>query len=703
MFVLRAIVLAAFFVLVPVIWARTGDPIVTVGELYKAVYELYDGTPSFDLEAQVSLVNYECPGRLVEFAVEDPSGAVNLMYWARTDQALPKPGDRIRAKGHVRFGNGRKRCAQVGELTVIGHGPPPDFKPASLDEALSGRLDFRPIEVRATLRDALVSVQDTAWTRLGLLDDRKPISVSVLADEKDRARLTSFIGHEVVIRGFCSPADPGPLRNGRQIRLCDPQAIQLSSSPQQNDFPPAEAIENLDPSAVSLLGLHRVSGIVVATWQRKHALIKTHNGKFVRTDHLGDDVPHAHAEVTVVGFPESNFINLSLINARTTSSTPTAVTSDLARDVPISNLSRGPSDIQTPDAEMYGMRVRTHGYVRMMPSLQNNWHMLIEDSGRDIVVESEMLGPALEELSIGCKVSVSGVFIIEASVWRAITFRYDGAKIIPSGPEDIAVLSRPSWWTVKRLMITIGALVSALCAVLLWNALLRKAAARKGRELAREQLKLLKSETKAVERSRLAVELHDSLAQNLTGVSLEMTAATQCGLANTEGLFKHLSIATRALDSCRHSLRDSLWDLRNRALEERDMNETIRKTLQPHIKGLSLALDFAVPRNKFSDKSAHAILCIIRELVLNGIRHGHATSISIEGRIHDNILRFSVSDNGCGFDPNTCPGMSDGHFGIEGMKDRLKALAGTLAYEFPPSGGVTACVTLQIPDEIGKE
>ena len=703
MSVLRAIVLAALIVPVPAVRARTGDPIVTVGELYDAVYEHYDDTPKFDLEAQVSLVNYECPARLVEFAVEDPSGAVNLMYWARTGTALPKPGDRIRAKGEVRFGNGRKRCAQVSELAVIAHEPPPDFKPVSLAEALSGRLDFRPIEVRATLRDALVSVQDTAWTRLGLLDDRKPISVSVLADEKDRARLKSFIGREVVIRGFCSPADPGPLRNGRQIRLCDPQAIQLSSRPRQRDFPPAEAIDNLDPTAVSLLGPHSVSGIVVATWQGKHALIRTPHGKFVRTDHLGDDVPGMHSEVTVIGFPESNFINLSLINARTMSCRSTSATNGPARDVPISSLSRGPSDIQTPDAEMYGMRVRTHGHVRMMPSAQNNWRMLIEDSGRDIVVESETLGPALEGLSIGCEVAVSGVFVIEASVWRAITFRYDGAKVIPSGPKDISVLSRPSWWTVKRLLIAIGTLVSALCAVLLWNVLLRKAAARKGRELAREQLKLLKSETKAVERSRLAVELHDSLAQNLTGVSLEMTAATQCGLANTEGMFKHLAIATRALDSCRRSLRDSLWDLRNRALEERDMNETIRKTLQPHLKGLSLSLDFAVPRNRFSDRSAHDVLCIIRELALNGIRHGRATAISVEGRIRGSSLRFSVSDNGCGFDPDTCPGINDGHFGIEGIKDRLKALAGTLAYEFPPAGGVTACVTLQIPEEIGKE
>lgn len=694
--------MAAFGTLVSAVWSRTTEPLSTVGALYNAVYEQYDGTPAFDLEALVTLVNYESADRLVEFAVEDTSGAVNLMYWQRTGPAI-NPGDRIHTTGKVRFGNGHKRCAQVSALSVIGHETPPEFKQISLTEALSGRFDFRPIEVRAMLRDALISVQDTAWTRLGLIDDQKPISVSVLADENDRARLKSFIGHEIVVRGFCSPTDPGPLRNGRQIRLCDPQAIQLSSHQCQGGFPPADAIENLDPSSVSLLGPHCVSGIVVATWQHKHALIRTHNGKCVRTDHLDDDIPATHAEVSMVGFPESNFINLSLINARTISCSSTTTTSRWARDVPISDLSYGPTDTQSPDAQMYGMRVRTHGYVRVMPSQQNNWRMLIEDGGRDIVVESESLGSALDELSIGCKVSVSGVFIIEASVWRTITFRYDGAKIIPDGPEDITVLSRPSWWKARTLLITIGTLMFALFAVILWNVLLRKAAARKGRELAREQLKLLKSETKAVERSRLAVELHDSLAQNLTGVSLEMTAATQCGLANVEGLFKHLSIASRALDSCRHSLRDSLWDLRNRALEERDMNETIRKTLQPHLKGLSLTLDFGVPRNRLSDKAAHDMLCIIRELVLNGIRHGHATTIAIEGHLLDDVLRFSVTDNGSGFDPDTCPGLTDGHFGIEGIKDRLAAYAGSLDYEFPSVGGVSAKVSLQIPDEKDKE
>ena len=84
----------------------------------------------------------------------------------------------------------------------------------------------------------------------------------------------------------------------------------------------------------------------------------------------------------------------------------------------------------------------------------------------------------------------------------------------------------------------------------------------------------LTSELKTGERTRLAVELHDSLAQNLTGVAMEIEAAIRSG---GDGASPHLTIADKALKSCRTELRNALWDLRNQALEEPVMKDAIRR------------------------------------------------------------------------------------------------------------------------------
>ena len=161
-------------------------------------------------------------------------------------------------------------------------------------------------------------------------------------------------------------------------------------------------------------------------------------------------------------------------------------------------------------------------------------------------------------------------------------------------------------------------------------------------------------------------------------------------------LQQHLGIAEKALDSCRTDLRNCLFDLRNDALEEPDAETAIRRTLQPHLKGAELALRFRVPRERLSDNTMHALLRIIRELVLNALRHGHATRLRIAGSVEGEQLLFSVTDNGCGFDPVNPPGVLQGHFGIQGIRERLGQLDGSLAYESAP-GRTKATVRLHMP------
>ncbi len=260
----------------------------------------------------------------------------------------------------------------------------------------------------------------------------------------------------------------------------------------------------------------------------------------------------------------------------------------------------------------------------------------------------------------------------------------------------------------------IGFLLAALAGIFIWNRSLNRLAERRGRELAEESKAHISSELKVGERTRLAIELHDALSQNLTGVSLEIATATklasQLALPDTQSAtrntqlatLQHLDIAARSLKSCRDELRNCIWDLRNYALEEADMNGAVRRTLAPYVAGTELTVRFNVARESLTDNTAHALLRIIRELVQNAIRHGHAKTIKIAGCLEDKRLLFSVEDDGAGFNPKDCPGVQQGHFGLQGIRERVNQFNGEMSIASEVGKGAKVTIAMNMPDD-GEE
>ena len=109
----------------------------------------------------------------------------------------------------------------------------------------------------------------------------------------------------------------------------------------------------------------------------------------------------------------------------------------------------------------------------------------------------------------------------------------------------------------------------------------------------------------------------------------------------------------------------------------------------------TLSVRFRLARNTISDTTAYAILRIIRELTVNGIRHGEATEIHVAGSVEADRIRFSVRDNGKGFDPASAPGVDEGHFGLEGVRERISNLNGEMKIESSPGKGTKVTICLQ--------
>ncbi|MCQ2388772.1 MAG: sensor histidine kinase, partial [Kiritimatiellae bacterium] len=465
------------------------------------------------------------------------------------------------------------------------------------------------------------------------------------------------------------------------------------------------------------LGRRRVSGEVIAAWNGNRLLIRAdvandaksvNNGAPARIrHHVGVDLrgvgelPPAGTRVTVDGYPVADvFLNLrkARFRAETASARTEASAETPKRTTPrqIVRYRRGRATFTLRD---HGKLVTMGGVVRSLPAPNDeNRRMILQCEGDLVPVDASASPDALADVEVGCVVDVTGVCVLESTPAAGLDVfpRITGFTLVPRDARDVAVVERPPWWTPARLSALVAVLAFALAAILVWNVLLRRLADRRGRELARESIARAASQLKLGERTRLAAELHDSIAQNLTGASLELRTAKRALASNPAVAANHLDFALKAIDSSRGDVRNCIWDLRNRALDADRLDEAVRTTLQPHLGGARLAVRFFVPRNRLSDSAAHALLCALRELSVNALRHGGAKRLRIAGVVDGNALKCSVRDDGCGFDVASAPGMEQGHFGLQGVRERVRGLKGSFRIDSAPGRGVRAIVCVPL-------
>jgi len=356
-----------------------------------------------------------------------------------------------------------------------------------------------------------------------------------------------------------------------------------------------------------------------------------------------------------------------------------------------------------PDEHYNGARIRIVGtLVRSGDDRTAPGHLSLDCGLSRLTIDaSDLASDAFDALADGSRVEVTGVCLYEFAPFESQTPtpKFCGITLLPLDATSVRLLARPPWWTPTRLLTLLGVLTALLVGILLWNISLRVLVDRRSRELVRRQAEAVRARLKTAERTRLASELHDSVVQNLTGAALEIRAARAALPSGAETSGERLDIALKTVNSSRTELRNCIWDLRNQAFEQTDVDEAIRITLRPHLGEARLLLRFNVARTRIPDSTFHAVLCILRELVINALRHGGATAVRIAGTLDADRLLFSVTDEGSGFDPETRPGMEQGHFGLEGVTERARALDGAVRIDSRPGRGTRVSLNIALSRE----
>ncbi len=507
---------------------------------------------------------------------------------------------------------------------------------------------------------------------------------------------------EIRIVGIVSPNYSTSRRSlGRTIHVDSPKNITVLSPAPDDPFDvPDIAVESPDAAADTLkAGRRRARGTVIAVRANRRFLIREDRGWTRNVKLSKGPTPACGTSVEVVGVPVTDFYRINLTDADWRPCADAPFPDEPPIDMTPEELLTDRSGNLEYKSRLHGSVLRVTGTVVDKPMIGDLQKVfLIRNGAFTLPIDMTSAENALGRMAIGSKVAVTGICDVETETWRPFGgFPHTtGIVLVPRSDGDVAVLAAPPWWTPARLLVLIAALFLALVAILVWNKALRRLADRRGDELAEERLSSLSSQLRVEERTSLAVELHDSLSQTLTGAAMEIRAAERLGGDASPDVLAHLTTAGKALQSCRDDLRNCLWDLRSRALEDADMTAAIRTTLEPHVSDSRLSVRFNVPRASLSDSTAHAILCSVRELVLNAIRHGDAKTVRVAGCVDGDRILYSVADDGCGFDPDDCPGVTQGHFGLQGIRERIRKSHGRLVIESAPGRGAKATITLPL-------
>lgn len=221
------------------------------------------------------------------------------------------------------------------------------------------------------------------------------------------------------------------------------------------------------------------------------------------------------------------------------------------------------------------------------------------------------------------------------------------------------------------------------------------------------------------ERNRLAREVHDTLAQELTGIVLQLEVA--------DALLDHAPDRARtrirqALGQARESLaeaRRSVLDLRAGPLERQDLPSALDALARRFAKesGIAATTSMALTGVRLPARSEEALYRIAQEALTNVRRHAQATEVRLELRLDGEQVRLAIIDNGQGFAPSipespqpssappdltapvSPPAASDQTrhgFGLIGMQERAHLLDGAMRIRSFPGAGTQLEVTIPL-------
>jgi signal transduction histidine kinase len=310
------------------------------------------------------------------------------------------------------------------------------------------------------------------------------------------------------------------------------------------------------------------------------------------------------------------------------------------------------------------------------------------------IVARVRLPAAAPDWQPGSRVRVVGVYIWHPQAADG-GLAGDAFELLVRSPLDVEVLSRPPWWTFKRLLLALGLLAGGLALAAGWIVLLRRQVERRTAQLERANRRREQAEQARAleeERLRIARDLHDDLGSSLT----EITMLGGMGLAEKETARGDViaQIVKKARDSV-NALDVIVWAVNPRENTLQSLADYLASFADEFLTASGVACRMTMPVS-FPDvvlegRVRHDLFLAAKEALNNAVRHARATEVDLGMALEQGGLVITVKDNGCGFDPAT---KGSAH-GLGNLRGRLEKLGGECQIDAAPGRGTTVTLKLK--------
>ena len=561
------------------------------------------------------------------------------------------------------------------KVRVLGKGSLPHAPLFAFSDLADGQQDSQWARVRGIVRS--VAVDQTSWreTALAMHVASEGGEFNVRVPIPRVQDFSGWVDSEILVEGVC-----GSLYNtNRQltgvlfyvprlgfIKIEAPAAeVPLSSLLR---FSPGEGAR------------HRVRVRGVLEFQQPgHALFLQSEGKGVRVLTQQATVLEIGDIVDVLGFPgmgdSAPMLEDAIFHRVGHSAAPQPVALNL--DAPWEQFD---AVVVAIDAKLLNRQQKPDGLTLQM-------------QGRDIFFDATLASanPAnpLTAIPLNSDVRMTGICLVRSGgLWRVP----QSFRMLLRSPSDVVVVKTPSWWNLSHTLWLLGITTAVLFVVMIWVVAL-------GRRV-RGQMAIIRQKRRnsAVleERNRIARELHDTLEQELAGITMQLDLAVDC--------FQQAPrVAQQALETARnmsrHSMieaRRSVWDLRCQLLEEGDLVSALAQIVEPLVPGEGAKVDVKIRGEAVRLPGAVEmnLLRIGQEAVANAVKHAGARHVSVDLVYTPTSACLTVSDDGRGFGASQASPI--GHFGMLDMSERAQSMGSQLKIESEPGCGTRIAVEVRL-------
>jgi len=219
------------------------------------------------------------------------------------------------------------------------------------------------------------------------------------------------------------------------------------------------------------------------------------------------------------------------------------------------------------------------------------------------------------------------------------------------------------------------------------------------------RLRLLRAEREfravLAERTRIAREVHDTLAQGYVGVSVQLEVLSELLRTNkNDAAILHLDTARQQVREGLAEARQSIWALRSQDSNENTLPIKLRRaTEQANGHGVEAAFNIYGAYRPMPPGMEREILRVGQEAIHNVKKHAGAKHLSVQLEYGPAEVALVVKDDGRGFEMNNGTGPAPGHYGLTGMRERADTIGGTLEVISEIGAGTTVRLHVTTPRE----